>query len=513
MMPEQPVANKPIVWTIASSDSGGGAGIQADLLTFTALGCHGCSAIAGVSAQNSMTLKLIEAVNPALLLSQLDCLLSDMPPAAIKIGLIPDELLLQLLRQWLEQNKPNHSFRVIADPVLSTSNGHNFASGPLINSWRNLLPLLDLISPNLPELALLSGMPDEPVAAQVTQLVQHAMTAVLVKGGHSTDDDVVTDQLFEKDSYFELKHHRIITPHAHGTGCVLSAAIAAACAPNYPLHDAVIIATAYLQQALEHGYPTGKGAGCLQHHSWPAEYRYFPTLYWPEHCEQLPPQRQYAGFASMNTPIGLYPVVDSVQWLKRLLPLKPDVIQLRIKQGSENEIEQQIAEAVQLSHNYNLRLFINDHWQLAIKYAAYGVHLGQEDLEQADLNAIAQAGLRLGLSSHSYLELLRARQLNPSYIALGHIFATQTKLMPSKPQGLKRLGHYAALCRDIPTVAIGGIDMQRLEAVVSCGVDGVAVVSAITKSANPECAFSELSRQFNQFNQFSRESRYAYSAQ
>ena len=189
------------------------------------------------------------------------------------------------------------------------------------------------------------------------------------------------------------------------------------------------------------------------------------------------------------------------------------MIQLRIKQGSENEIEQQIAEAVQLSHNYNLRLFINDHWQLAIKYAAYGVHLGQEDLEQADLNAIAQAGLRLGLSSHSYLELLRARQLNPSYIALGHIFATQTKLMPSKPQGLKRLGHYAALCRDIPTVAIGGIDMQRLEAVVSCGVDGVAVVSAITKSANPECAFSELSRQFNQFNQFSRESRYAYSAQ
>jgi hydroxymethylpyrimidine kinase / phosphomethylpyrimidine kinase / thiamine-phosphate diphosphorylase len=509
-MSEQSVTGKPMVWSIACSDSGGGAGIQADLLTFTALGCHGCSVIAGVSAQNSITLDVIEAVSPALLLSQLDCLLSDMPPAAIKIGLIPDEKLLQLLRQWLEKNKPNHSFRVIADPVLSTSSGHNFASGLLIDSWRKLLPLLDLITPNLPELALLSGMPDEPVAAQVTQLVQHAKTAVLVKGGHGTGEDVVTDQLFEKDSYFKLKHHRIITPHTHGTGCVLSAAIAAGCAHDYPLHDAVIIATAYLQQALEHGYPTGKGAGCLQHHSWPAEYRYFPTLHWPEYSEQLPQQRQYAGFASMGTPIGLYPVIDSVHWLKRLLPLKPDVIQLRIKQGSGNEIEQQIAEAVQLSHTYNLRLFINDHWQLAIKYAAYGVHLGQEDLEQADLNAIAQAGLRLGISSHSYIELLRARQLNPSYIALGHIFATQTKQMPSKPQGLRRLSHYAALCRDIPTVAIGGIDMQRLEAVINCGVDGVAVVSAITKSANPESAFSQLSRQFNQF---SLERCYAYSAQ
>lgn len=510
MMPEQITETKPVVWTIASSDSGGGAGIQADLLTFTALGCHGCSVIAAVTAQNSVEVVGYESVSPALLLSQLDCLLRDMPPAAIKMGLIPDEPLLLLLQQWLKKNKSHHSFRVIADPVLSASSGHNFASGPLISSWHKLLPLLDLITPNLPELALLSGMPDESVAAQVTQLLQHGATAVLVKGGHSTRDGIVTDTLFEKDSYFELKHHRVTTPHTHGTGCVLSAAIAAGCAQDYPLHDAVIIATAYLQQALEHGYPTGIGAGCLQHHSWPTEYRYFPQLHWPADYPAQQGCMQQFRFASMAVPIGLYPVIDSVQWLKRLLPLKPDVIQLRLKQGSENEIEQQIAEAVQLSHAYNLRLFINDHWQLAMKYAAYGVHLGQEDLEQADLSAIAQAGLRLGISSHSYLELLRARQLNPSYIALGHIFATQTKKMPSKPQGLKRLGYYAALCRDIPTVAIGGIDMQRLEAVVSSGVDGVAVVSAITKSANPECAFSQLTCQFNQL---SLESSYAYSAQ
>ncbi|MBV2129965.1 thiamine phosphate synthase [Arsukibacterium indicum] len=507
-MPEQHIASKPIVWTIASSDSGGGAGIQADLLTFTALGCHGCSAVAGVSAQNSMTFNVIEAVSPAMLQSQLDCLLSDMPPAAIKIGLIPDEQLLLLLRQWLEKNKPRHSFRVIADPVLSTSSGHNFASGRLISRWRNLLPLLDLITPNLPELALLSGMPDAAISAQVTQLVQHAKTAVLVKGGHSTSDDVVTDQLFEKDSYFELKHQRITTPHTHGTGCVLSAAIAAGCAQDYPLHDAVIIATAYLQQALEHGYPTGNGAGCMQHHGWPSEYRYFPQLHWPADYRAQQGCMQQFSFASMAVPIGLYPVIDSVQWLKRLLPLEPDVIQLRIKDGSEREVAQQIVQAVQLSRDYKLRLFINDHWKLAIKYGAYGVHLGQQDLATADLKAIADAGLHLGISTHNYLELLRARQLKPSYVALGHIFATQTKQMQSKPQGVKRLKYYAAICQDIPTVAIGGIDAQKLAAVVGSGVDGVAVVSAITEHSDPERAFMQLRQQFRQYK---LEAHYAYS--
>ncbi|MDX1676663.1 bifunctional hydroxymethylpyrimidine kinase/phosphomethylpyrimidine kinase, partial [Arsukibacterium sp.] len=423
-MPEQRIPSKPIVWAIASSDSGGGAGIQADLLTFTALGCHGCTVIAAVSAQNSNAVTDIVSVSPALLLAQLDCLLSDMPPAAIKIGLIPDEQLLELLLQWLENNKHRYAFNVIADPVLSSSSGYNFANAPLISSWHKLLPLIDLITPNLPELALLSAMPDAPVAEQVNRLMQGGASAVLVKGGHSGDSDAIKDQFFSDTSYFELGHSRIATAHTHGTGCVLSAAIAAVCAEDYPLDDAVIVATAYLQQALQYGYPTGKGAGCLQHHSWPQQYHYFPTLHWPEQRALQVQRKQVKRFASMVTPIGLYPVVDSVQWLRRLLPLKPDVVQLRIKQGSDSEIERQIAEAVQLSHAYNLRLFINDHWQLAIKYAAYGVHLGQEDLEQADLEAIAQAGLRLGISTHSYPELIRAKQLQPSYIALGHIFAT-----------------------------------------------------------------------------------------
>uniref|UniRef100_UPI0040485684 thiamine phosphate synthase n=1 Tax=Rheinheimera sp. TaxID=1869214 RepID=UPI0040485684 len=490
MMPEPLTETKPIVWTIASSDSGGGAGIQADLLTFNALGCHGCSIIAAVTAQNSTEVVGYESVSPALFITQLNCLLQDMPPKAIKIGLIPDAELLAKLALWLAQHKAEYQFVVIADPVLSSSTGYNFVRQSTLQIWRQqLLPQVDLLTPNLPELALLSNSPQQSNDLQAGQLLQLGCQAVLLKGGHnetvdSKDADNVTDLLATADSRFRLQQPRLSTIHNHGTGCVLSSAIAAACANGYALADSTIIGRAYLQQALSCSYATGKGAGSLQHHGWPVTPGYFPQL------QQAAETTDHSlSFAGITAPIGFYPVIDSVQWLKRLLPLEPDVIQLRIKHDNSEEIEQQIAEAVLLSRDYKLRLFINDHWQLAIKYGAYGVHLGQEDLAQADLAAIAAAGLRLGVSTHSYTELLRARQIKPSYIALGHIFATQTKQMPSQPQGLTRLKRYAALCHDIPTVAIGGINAERLDAVLSCGVAGVAVVSAITAQQQPEQAF------------------------
>jgi len=139
-------------------------------------------------------------------------------------------------------------------------------------------------------------------------------------------------------------------------------------------------------------------------------------------------------------------------------------------------------------------LFIDDYWQLAIKHHAYGVHLGQEDIEQADLSLIADAGLRLGLSTHGYYELLRAKQLQPSYIALGHIFPTKTKDMCSDPQGITRLKKYVDLLKGIPTVAIGGINLQRAPAVQATGVGSIAVVTAITQAADPQAAVNALSK-------------------
>jgi thiamine-phosphate pyrophosphorylase len=190
--------------------------------------------------------------------------------------------------------------------------------------------------------------------------------------------------------------------------------------------------------------------------------------------------------------LGLYPVVDSVEWIARLLEAGVTTLQLRIKDLPDEQVEADIAAAIALGKRYQARLFINDYWRLAIKHDAYGVHLGQEDLDTTDLAAIHQAGLRLGVSTHDDAELARAIAVKPSYIALGHIFPTQTKEMPSEPQGLAELQRHVAGLQQYPTVAIGGISIERVPAVMACGVGSVAVVSAITQAADWRAATATL---------------------
>ncbi|THD52404.1 thiamine phosphate synthase [Enterobacteriaceae bacterium ML5] len=198
-------------------------------------------------------------------------------------------------------------------------------------------------------------------------------------------------------------------------------------------------------------------------------------------------------FPAVPFHLGLYPVVDTVEWIARLLEAGVKTLQLRVKDLPDEEVEPAIIEAIALGKKYQARLFINDYWRLAVKHQAYGVHLGQEDLDTADLQAIYQAGLCLGVSTHDDAELARAVAVNPSYIALGHIFPTQTKDMPSAPQGLAELTrHVKQLDGSFPTVAIGGISIERAPSVLDCGVGSIAVVSAITQAADWRAATAEL---------------------
>lgn len=182
--------------------------------------------------------------------------------------------------------------------------------------------------------------------------------------------------------------------------------------------------------------------------------------------------------------LGLYPVVDSVTWIERLLQAGVKTLQLRIKDKRDEDVEPDVANAIALGRRFGARLFINDYWQLAIKHQAYGVHLGQEDLETTDLSAIRNAGLRLGVSTHDDMEIDVALAARPSYIALGHVFPTQTKQMPSAPQGLEQLTRHIERLADYPTVAIGGISLERVPAVLKTDVGSVAVVSAITQAVD-----------------------------
>ncbi|MFJ5363347.1 thiamine phosphate synthase [Pectobacterium sp. CHL-2024] len=200
-------------------------------------------------------------------------------------------------------------------------------------------------------------------------------------------------------------------------------------------------------------------------------------------------------FAPTAQRLGLYPVVDSVEWIERLLSVGVKTIQLRIKDRSDEQAEAEVIQAIALGRRYQAQLFINDYWKLAIKHQAYGIHLGQEDLDTADLAAIKQAGLRLGVSTHDDRELARAVAISPSYIALGHIFPTQTKDMPSAPQGLAELTrHITDLQGRFPTVAIGGISIDKVPAVLKTGVGSIAVVSAITQAPDWRQATATLLR-------------------
>ena len=200
---------------------------------------------------------------------------------------------------------------------------------------------------------------------------------------------------------------------------------------------------------------------------------------------------QTNAFAPLIAPIGFYPVVPTADWVQRLLGWGVRTIQLRIKatDHSPAEIASQVRAAVEAGRAVpGAQVFINDHWQLALAAGAWGVHLGQEDLDTADIGALRTAGLRLGLSTHTPTELARAHAVQPSYLAIGPIYPTTLKVMSYDAVGLERLRLWAPQAAPYPVVAIGGISLERMPGVLACGVDGVAVVSAVTLASDPEQA-------------------------
>lgn len=181
-----------------------------------------------------------------------------------------------------------------------------------------------------------------------------------------------------------------------------------------------------------------------------------------------------------------YVIVDSAAWLPRLLPLGVRFVQLRVKERPIENVRQEIQTARDLCKAAGAHLVINDYWQCAIDAGCDFVHLGQTDLDTADLQAIRKAGVRVGISTHSHAELDRALVLAPDYIALGPIYPTVLKQMPWAPQGLDRITEWKRLVTPIPLVAIGGLTVERLPQVFAAGADSAAVVTDILRHSDPE---------------------------
>jgi thiamine-phosphate pyrophosphorylase len=188
----------------------------------------------------------------------------------------------------------------------------------------------------------------------------------------------------------------------------------------------------------------------------------------------------------MPYPDRFYPIVDNLAWIERLTRLGVGMVQLRAKDLSHGDALRLVRETLAIVAGTPTALVVNDYWQAAIEAGARHVHLGQEDLAEADVGAIRRAGLTLGLSTHDDSELEAALRAKPDYVALGPIYPTTLKAMRFAPQGLERIGDWKRRIGAIPLVAIGGITLERAPGVFAAGADSIAVVSDVTQNADPE---------------------------
>ena len=181
-----------------------------------------------------------------------------------------------------------------------------------------------------------------------------------------------------------------------------------------------------------------------------------------------------------------YPIFDHTDWLRRLLPLGVTLVQLRIKDLTGEALLDQVVQAQSLCRTHGATLVVNDHWQAAIDAGCEWVHLGQEDLDTADIAALRRAGLKLGLSTHDHAELDRALTHAPDYVALGPVYPTILKKMKWHEQGLDKLTEWKRLIGDVPLVAIGGMSVERAGGAYAAGADIVSAVTDITLNPDPE---------------------------
>ncbi|XAH24627.1 PfkB family carbohydrate kinase [Xylophilus sp. GW821-FHT01B05] len=477
----------PVIWSVAGTDSAGGAGIAADQRAADACGVHLCTVVAAVTAQHSQGVTHVEPLPAAVLDAQMAALEHDLPPLAVKTGLLGGVAQVQAVARWIDRLRARGPVALVVDPVLGASTGAAFADAATLAAYRDLLlPRTTLLTPNRREALRLTGLADDArAAALAAALHQAGAEAVCITGGDDAPvDGLALDWVDTPHAAGWLALPRIATPHHHGTGCTFASSAAAAMARGFVAADALVLAKMATAQALRHGHAAGQGAGpvCAQP-GFISDPSLMPQLSWSE-------QPRFAPFLPTQHPaLGLYAIADSAERLARILAAGVRTVQLRIKTPPQPNaawqaaLRAQVQRAVADCRAAGAQLFINDHRALALELGAPGLHLGQEDLlalSDAEREALLGKGApALGVSSHSLWELARARSLAPRYIACGPVWPTTTKAMPWRPQGLDNLAWWCHMA-GAPVVAIGGIlTPEQAEAAARSGADGVCIVRGL----------------------------------
>ena len=266
-----PTEHIPRALTVAGSDSGGGAGIQADLKTFAAFGVYGTSAVTALTAQNTLAVSRWEPVSPALIRAQVEAVLDDIGADAVKTGMLGTAAAVREVAAVLRERATGP---LVVDPVLVATTGDALADGATAEAIvRDLLPLATVITPNAREAATLTGTRVETwddARRAAAQLIELGARAVVITGGEFGDRASAIDLLFDGRHYREYTSVRVASRSTHGTGCTFSAAIAAGLAKGMMVEDAVALAKSYVTLAIQHAVPVGSGVGPVHHF-----YRYY----------------------------------------------------------------------------------------------------------------------------------------------------------------------------------------------------------------------------------------------
>jgi hydroxymethylpyrimidine/phosphomethylpyrimidine kinase len=261
--------------TIAGSDSGGGAGIQADLKTFAAFGVYGTSVITAVTAQNTREVTDWLAMPEALVAKQIDAVLDDIGADAVKTGMLANAGIIQTVAERLRAHAGAPGVdQLVVDPVMVAKGGHKLLEDDAVAAMiRELLPLALVVTPNLPEAEVLTNRRIaswDDARGAAAQIVEMGARSVVVKGGHFENETSATDLYYDGQSYREFTSVRVKTTNTHGTGCTFASAIAAGLAKGLGTTDAVALAKSYVTLAIQHAYPVGTGHGPVHHF-----YRYY----------------------------------------------------------------------------------------------------------------------------------------------------------------------------------------------------------------------------------------------
>ncbi len=462
---------RPVVLSIAGSDCSGGAGIQADLKAIEASGGYAATVVTSITAQNGHGVRRQVALDPRIVEEQLEAVFEDLPVAAAKSGVLAQAETIERVARLLRRFRPAH---YVLDPVLAAESGAVLLPPSCVELLlEQLVPLATLVTPNVPEIEVLAGMRVlslEDAERAGRRLLERGAHAVLVKGGHLASAPA-TDLLVTPSSTRTFREAFLPTPHARGTGCVYASAIATHLARGLALAPAIAESKQIVTAAIRHGLALGGGRG-------PSD---------PLH--ELHGARR-AGPIRLGR---LHVLTDEVRQsrhshhdLARAAVLGgADTLQFREKRGLPTAaLVARALELRELLAGSDVSLLVNDRVDVAVAAGAAGVHLGATDLAPVAARRLLGRGSLIGRTANTLEEALAVESEPVDYLGVGPVFGTTSKENPRAALGLEGLRRIVAAVGK-PVIAIGGIDAERVPAVLASGAYGVAVLSAVVDRADP----------------------------